>query len=80
MSEWQPIETAPKDGTDIIVLTKWKGSLVARWDENACFGRLEAVRPGWQVFDCEDFFYSVALDEEDVVAWMPLPPPPKEME
>jgi hypothetical protein len=35
--KWQPISTAPKDGTDILVAVyeygKWR-TCVARWDEN----------------------------------------------
>lgn len=32
MSEWQPIETAPKDGTDILVYSANEGQAVAWWD------------------------------------------------
>ena len=80
MSEWQSIKSAPKDGSEVIVLTKQKTPYLVQWSENACFGKLESVRPGWQVFDCEDFFYSVAIEEEDAVAWMQLPELPREME
>lgn len=72
MSDWQPIETAPRDGTEILVFGKWDGEVndftpipadagVARWTGGAWC----AV---WT--DC----YSVTCN---ATHWMPLPPPPK---
>ena len=61
-AEWQPIETAPKDGTRILVASKmggvylvswWKGKRTARWDNGA--------RP----------LYSTPTH------WHPLPAPPE---
>lgn len=60
MSEWQPIETAPKDGVFLIlydtyqelpVIACWGGD---RWREN----------------------YHKKIDESDISHWMPLPKPP----
>jgi hypothetical protein len=61
MTQWQPIETAPKDGTEIIVWdAEYRHSYFARcnskgevyWDE--LYGPLE-----------------------NATHWMPLPEPPK---
>lgn len=30
--EWQPIETAPKDGNDMLIVTHWKDIYVGYWD------------------------------------------------
>lgn len=64
MSEWQPIETAPKDGTEIIVATKSTTSGVA----------LVIWEPGVP-FPC--FMDEEGDSYEDATHWMPLPEPPK---
>ena len=62
---WQPIETAPKDGTEILVYGswyphgKWKGMTLASWLPN---------EEMW-TFD-GDLMH-------DVTHWMPLPEAPK---
>jgi len=72
---WQPIETAPKDGTQILIASgRWINK--ASWDDNAQFGNNEGIKPGWVIHDCEDYFYSVATDS--ATHWMPLPHPPSE--
>lgn len=62
MSEWQPIETAPKDGTAILVWTgrrctcaNWSNRQFKRWNN------------GWD-HDRNGFI--------DPTHWMPLPEPP----
>lgn len=68
MSEWQPIETAPKSRAHILGFGNGPGieqcCYVMRWED------ADAGIDGWcEVYDCR------------VVApthWMPLPPPPKE--
>ena len=66
MSEWQPIETAPKDGSEVLVgwLAKpgrHKGwiSRVRKWRED--IGWKQDV---WRVYETEP------------TQWMPLPEPP----
>jgi len=67
MAEWQPIETAPKDGTRILVSdgdTIW----VAQWDR-------VSSGEGWlvAVFVGGDWNY---YEEADASFWMLLPPLP----
>jgi hypothetical protein len=67
MSEWQPIETAPKDGKDILVWavtrlgTGYYG--IAHWHRGA-----------------SDYWAIESDDQEvrgdDIKAWTPLPAPP----
>ncbi len=78
MTDWQPIETAPKDGT-----------LVDLWCERThCYGHVEFVRKtdcSWG--DIADQFSGTVFQDwrgigetyaENVpINWMPLPDPPK---
>jgi hypothetical protein len=62
---WQPIETAPKDGTEILAV--WCGKLMlALWNTEA---------NNWQEYSNGDFDTGGELTH-----WMPLPEPPKEIE
>lgn len=63
--DWQPIETAPKDGTNILVCAEDVMSTV-KWDD--FFKEWALVVSGSQSED--DEFYGPTH-------WMPLPPPPK---
>ena len=75
--EWQPIETAPKDGTEIIVTDGYevwtaKHSVsnirnYAPFFATTCNGRLWYRGPDW----CEEREYF------DSTHWMPLPAPPE---
>jgi hypothetical protein len=70
MSEWQPIKTAPKDGCDLIILSR-NGIRVAHWKE---------YTDDWSFFTG----WYIALDAtpssggmfaQDATHWMPLPEP-----
>jgi hypothetical protein len=65
--EWQPIETAPKDGTRVLVYVEPFGSLIGSNTFNL-FGRTSGDR--WY---CD----GVWLDGSVPTHWMPLPEPPK---
>lgn len=69
MSEWQPIEKAPRDGTRILC---WDGRSV----EMTWWSRASHIRfYGWVDLEIS------SLDEVEIGArpthWMPLPEPPK---
>jgi len=67
MSEWQPIETAPRDGTTVLVL--FNGNvptpLVARYIDDG----------PWPWATPRDRHGS--LGKKWVTHWMPIPEPPK---
>jgi hypothetical protein len=70
MSEWQPIETAPKDED--------RDVLLAAWDDD---GSYWAATGSWWV---DRFFFFYGKGNMDPVPlcfepthWMPLPEPPK---
>jgi hypothetical protein len=69
---WQQIETAPKDGTRVLLAVNG-AVLIGRWSDDAALGRCESG-PAWQIFECDDCWYSWAEDAPS--HWMPLPDPP----
>jgi hypothetical protein len=64
---WQPIETAPKDGTSILVVMQGYTPAVARW-----------LAGMWMTAEMEGDFEDDDLDacEWNLTHWMPLPTPP----
>jgi hypothetical protein len=62
MDEWKPIETAPKDGTDVLAIWDVPGRLkpygVVWWEDGS-----------WHEYDIEN-------EVSDPTHWMPLPEPP----
>lgn len=80
--EWQPIETAPRDGRKIIVTyTNRLGNtrtVMARWltEEQAveCDGDGVGLEEGWyECIDNWDDYTEVAIHEGEPSSWMPLP-------
>ena len=73
MTEWQPIETAPKDGTAILV-TCGELFAVVEWDEHAAsYPSNEGV--GWR--DAGDIGWA-GTQGHMPTHWMPLPQPPEQ--
>lgn len=64
MTEWQPISTAPKDGTTIIIWDKDHGCMIVEW----MYGEWHCSHDGEDMYGPEP------------THWMPLPAPPKENE
>jgi len=78
MSEWQPIETAPKDGTWILVCggrtedeEVTRTHAVAQWTDDLN-GR--KTKWHWQFAWYDGGYYGFY---ENPTHWMPLPEPPK---
>ena len=75
--KWQPIETAPKDGTAILVLLFGSDiAHAARWyDEQATIEeKYQDGGPGWYL-TWDHYKLSARYGPTN---WMPLPPPPEE--
>ncbi len=80
MSEWQPIETAPKDGTDIFGYGLWAGEItgpeqmiksvdIIRWNNGL------SDFPGDEWWEClTGDYYATWLEPTH---WMPIPDLPK---
>lgn len=77
MSDWRPIETAPRDGTRVLVSFGARGVHAVAWEEPAHSG-FEI----WCVDDGKHGPYALRgyLDAGPTAPthWMPLPPPPQE--
>jgi len=73
--EWRPIETAPKDGTDVVIYAPNCGVLVAYWSDSIWASVNNPVRGqggGWvqEVHRSDTCVFSPTH-------WMPLPSPPE---
>ena len=81
MTEWQPIESAPRDGT-VILIASCFGTEVAWWEDAEPTFK-------WRIFDSTDLTPSGCCDMEDddrvpvngahaghPTHWAPLPSPP----
>ena len=78
--EWLPIETAPRDGSEILVYFKKIGVRQVSWcDRN---GDTEGDCVLWRVDDNKYEPYPLlrGYSRGDDTHWMPLPPPPKATE
>ena len=78
MSEWQPIETAPKDGSTILVCgprllhAHGFGMATVHWQMDH-----EDGIPWWKIEDGK--FGPYDLRGPSPTHWMPLPDPPSEL-
>jgi hypothetical protein len=67
---WQPISTAPKDGSQVIL---W-------WQDTERGGKPRAIQGEWYCAkDGDEFWWSSPSMPIGFVAthWMPIPPPPE---
>lgn len=68
---WQPIETAPRDGTDVLLWCPRGGVTVGRWDEQEYHRR---PVPYWRT---QHWFERVSMDRSDQPThWATLPTAP----
>lgn len=74
MSGWQPIETAPKDGTRILI---FQGGL--EWSREVQIGWWDSggTRSGWSASSYEDGH--ILNEKQAPTHWMPLPSPPESL-
>lgn len=74
--QWQPIETAPRDGAPILVVHDYMGDVsVARWETSGSRGWWQALADGRSAVEYMSDFGTEYV-EVAPTHWMPLPPPP----
>lgn len=73
--EWQPIETAPRDGTEILIYlgSPWAAVEKAQWYEPWRNWQKENI--DWSENPKEQFGIGSAIPTH----WMPLPAPPEQV-
>ena len=76
-SSWQPIETAPKDGTMILVSSTDQGVCCVEWDCIAEAFPMSPVNCGFYFPYSEQDECGGAVMVENPTHWMPLPTPPE---
>ena len=73
MTTWQPIETAPKDGSYILALAKYENApVVVSWRPRWSL----SPTPRWVVSDTglgSDIGLEQDLVDNDFIAWTPVP-------
>ena len=87
MSDWQPIETAPKDGTEVIgIATKTIGDKLytyGPWTMAYCNGMKAGWRSSWDECEVIEYMSDFGTDYKassimDPTHWMPRPAAPVE--
>lgn len=69
---WQPIETAPRDGTRVLLWLKDEGcALIGMWTSDPCDGEFMWWLPEWDERQTDDGMHWITH-------WHILPPPPPE--
>jgi hypothetical protein len=74
MSDWMPIESAPRDKT--IIITNGRTVITARFQEDPGWDWKGSI-PCWAHFMCDDDYYSQYEEITWATHWMPLPQPPE---
>lgn len=68
---WQPIETAPKDGTRILAIM-YRSVVIAAWDDDRCAKHPKPHFVAWSEP------WGITADRKNQPKyWMPLPPLPE---
>ena len=76
MSEWIPIESAPHNGSEIIVFMDMAGTPVvhvARWEDDP-----PDWKAGWWSYTMSSVSQELLEEWGKVTHWIPLPKDPKE--
>lgn len=70
-AQWQPIATAPKDGTAILALSRSLGYVIVLWSEDDNERKKWSSSSNWRVKWDGDFLATAPTH------WIPIPAPPE---
>ena len=73
INEWQPIETAPKDGRLILATNDFGGMVLCWWGKDYNDESYE----GWLSGDGDGYSTGLYYSPLNPTHWMPLPKPPE---
>lgn len=73
---WMPIDTAPKDGTQILVYSKDEGIMWVSWDTEEVYYPGCKPRKCWCVPGSHQDEQGGAYTADNPTHWMPMPIPP----
>lgn len=76
MSDWQPIETAPKDGTQILVYTVHGDIELSEWFVTETVVHDPVIVNGETLYRHREEAYYSGWNSNEPTHWLPLPPPP----
>lgn len=68
--EWQPIETAPMDGTPVLLWEQWAATPVVGYFRNYWYVVTEHIYADYDGITRDN------LTQDQITHWMPLPAPP----
>ena len=78
-AQWQPIETAPKDGTPVLLRGQWAGEIGGPGDTGTFIGYYDDGRTDYPGFDWNIVGGSYYTAWCRPTHWRPLPTPPEEV-
>lgn len=80
MDEWQPIETAPRDGTRVLLFQDGKRTEIGAWldtsTEHEELVRRDGKRAVYEIVVDESGYWDGAEEIFAPTHWMPIPAPP----
>jgi hypothetical protein len=78
--EWQPIESAPRDGSEFLAIFNRSKIVISCWSAEGFRWSDPKAMPRWPGTCLRTLFKVWPRHETDVRTsfWMPLPPPPSE--
>lgn len=72
--KWQPIETAPRDGTHVLLLIG-EVAIGGCWVLHS--EGWESGIPDWYGWDTDNDLILIEVPDDEPTHWMPIPPPPQ---